>query len=404
LLDLILTDDAKEKCGKEKIRSIEKHFHVMLLRVCKIFMELKGDNCESLVSDIHIKEGDGEADCTKGMDDKTKVDLAFVFFAFNCINLRPFYNGANIVALAKIIGNYKASLLNASEIFKNIECDGKNALNLIDDFKDKRNSVWYHDIPYSQTKDSTYVVHGFNEVLFTERISECSGKYIVASRFNICESSLNNDFRNINHTKKQYGVIKFFSRFLPEKYFSKYNLTNIIDEDYKGYVCEKDKEMYGWKHVLEEKKAEYVIFAYCQLEQELNNKEGDAKEGEDAQKGKAGYFRRSSTVSVDSIRRMLKSTQLTDISVEIMITNMKLTLNPVCLVDDNSEIWCLPTFKTPSSYKVNPITIIMPYKLFYEQIILQLLSKEAYEKVFEENVKDTAKDTAAAFRKFYSNR
>ena len=56
-------------------------------------------------------------------------------------------------------------------------------------------------------------------------------------------------------------------------------------------------------------------------------------------------------------------------------------------------LWCMPTFATYSSYQVAPITIIMDYKMFYEKMILTLLSN-AYET-------EKHKDFAAAYRDLF---
>lgn len=420
--------------GKEYLRNIESHLRAVILKISDIFMELKEDNYKTFTSMAQESNEVGMNDCAKGLTDEMKVNFALVFYLFNFINQRHPYRSVNIRMLARLVGDYERDIDNASAIFRNVDCCGRDALDLIGFYANDKNTVWYHDIPYSETSADNYVASWFDEVRFIDCLSKCVGDYIVASRFNISEkddkktekSSANDedpkegkehegsegreeqdDIKNHKtpeelakkgRTKKQYGVIKFFSRFVEEEYVKKYR--EAIDKEYVDIVGKlKDTDtdraaMYDWKHVKgESKEAKYIVFAYSRSEPKRKGVQYD-KDG--------GNFKREASLSEDSIKRMLKTTQFSNISVEVMITNMEI------VEKDEKDgkggkvhklkegIWYMPTFKTNSAYIVEPVTIIMPYREFYNKMVLYMLS-DAYEKI-------SAKEFAAAYRQLYDKK
>jgi hypothetical protein len=414
ILELILKKE--QKCDKDQLRNMEKHLHVVVLKIGDIFNELKGDDYRVFRSDYKDTREDTIQDCTEGFDDNRKVALAFIFYIFNFFSKRPFYNSANIQMFARMIGSYKRDIDNACKIFGNVGCYGRDALDIIEDCKDNKKTVWYHDIPYSETNADNYVDSWFDEVRFTKCLSECTGDYIVASRFNICEKETHeeekpensdtdsgvkekneeakpeNNGKGSRYTKKQYGLVKFFSRFVAEDYCQDYE--TVIENEYKEIAEAVEKEdtegKYVWSNVEADKEAKYIAFAFSRNEYRRHYK------GEDMSDEKKKYFTRSSSMSADSIRRMLKSTQFTGNSVEVMITNMDLDLEKDTQHKiDDTGIWCFPTFKTASAYMVEPVTIIMSYKEFYTKMVLYTLS-HAYEEI-------STRETAALFREFYKS-
>lgn len=426
ILGLIL-EDGKE-VSNERLYSIERHFHVMMLKINEVFDNLHKDRSDVLTPAYKPNCADEVLrDVTEGLDNNTKVDLAFIFFMFNALHKRGFYNDATIILLAKFIGNYEQNIDNAGIIMQNVSVCGRDALNMSNECRENENVVWYHDIPYSETSAETYVASWFNEVEFSKCLSNCKGDYIVASRFNICEKNevkkhpkdtkteqdaeehpenakMGQDaeehpentktWQDVKEkcTKKRFGILKFFSRFVSEDYCSKYK--EVIEEEYEDIAREVRKsdenKMYEWSHVALEKEAKYVMFAFCHNEYRHHYESED-----DTQKDKQ-YFRNVSSLSVDSIRRMLKRTQFSNISVEVMITDMDMDMmaQPVHKLEE--DVWYLPSFKTYDAYDVEPVTIIMSYKKFYKEMVLCILSN-AYENV-------SAKEYAGAFREHYKEK
>lgn len=156
---------------------------------------------------------------------------------FNSFNSRWFYKAVNIKGFARLVGNYEYDIDNASVIFQNVKCYGKDALDLSASHAEDRNTVWYHDIPYSETNADNYVASWFDEVRFTKCLSECAGDYIVASRFNI--RGENDNAKTEKRTKKQYRVIKFFSRFLADEDVVEYK--EAIKKEYATIVDESEE-------------------------------------------------------------------------------------------------------------------------------------------------------------------
>lgn len=404
-----------------KLRDIEHHLHVIMLKINAIYDNLKRGDSFVFSSKYNSASNQYKTqDSTEYLSIDEKIDVAFIFYMFNTFSQRHFFNDSTINLLANFMGNYEDEIDNAHKVAKNITINGTDALDLIEKLSANEHIVWYHDIPYSETSAETYVDKWFDEVEFTDCLSKCAGDYIVASRFNICEKEKHKEQEDSSskdnieqteatktnvkvkllaeetRTKKQYGLLKFFSRFVTEDKCKRYKEE--IEREYKEIEQKVSKspesEKYGWRHVKDSgKEAKYIVFALCQNEYRHHYA------GEDEKQQSRKYFKKVSSLSVDSIRRMLKDTQFSDISVEIMITNMKLKEDenkknpkyPVQKLEDG--MWYLPTFKTNSTYMVEPVTIIMSYKKFYEEIVLNILSK-AYEDV-------STKEYAAAYRNLY---
>ena len=93
---------------------------------------------------------------------------------------------------------------------------------------------------------------------------------------------------------------------------------------------------------------------------------------------------------------MLKNTQISNVEVEIMLTNVDLNLEelPVYQVRGEKDMWYIPSFKTQSSYKIEPVTIIMQYEKFVEDMVIFSISENLYKN-------SGAKNVAAYFRDKY---
>ena len=139
-----------------------------------------------------------------------------------------------------------------------------------------------------------------------------------------------------------------------------------------------------WSYISEDRAAKYIVFAFTNTEQTIS------------EKGGTGYVKNRYTVTKDSVRRMLKNTQISNVEVEIMLTNVDLNLEelPVYQVRGEKDMWYIPSFKTQSSYKIEPVTIIMQYEKFVEDMVIFSISENLYKN-------SGAKNVAAYFRDKY---
>jgi superfamily II DNA or RNA helicase len=374
----IFTTGCNQNITVDDIRKIEEYLHQLLLAINLIYDELKDDNNKA--------EAEKIKDC----------DLAFIFFMFYLFPNRHFYNDATIDNLVGMIGNYEQYIDNACKLFKSIYVKCKDAVKLTKKHKSKGETVWYYDIPYSETSNVNYSSDWFEEDEFVNALSKCNDDYIVASRYNICEKEkgiltrtkeLNKG--NEKLSKKEKNIIKFFLRFVPEEKYQSYEkAVKEKSEEDNEKPDRKGKKSNPWNHISPNRAAKYVVFAFSNTEQ-ANGTEYSILQPK-------GNVKKHMPVSKDSIRRMLLGTQISNIEVEIMITNIELDLEalPVRQVSDEDGIWCMPSFKTRSSYKIEPVTVIMKYEKFIEDMVFFLLSENIY-------METTVKDTAAAFREFY---
>lgn len=107
----------------------------------------------------------------------------------------------------------------------------------------------------------TYCQKWFNEVEFVNNLSACNGDYIIASRYNTCED-LNEKHLDDRRTLKQYGIVKFFIRFVNNEIYEKY--LGIIKDEYKDVPKFKsaDTDYNNWNCIGTRKSAKYICFAY----------------------------------------------------------------------------------------------------------------------------------------------
>lgn len=359
---------------ENELRAIEEYLHAILLIIDAIYNELKDAKKEENV-------------------DISKEDLAFIFFIYYFMSSRHFYNDATIDKFAGFVGSYEQYIDNASAIVSQIKIHREDANELTDKLKEDADRIWYYDIPYSETDVSNYSSDWFDEAEFVDALGKSKGDYIVASRYNICDGrkggldAIKKDGKIQKLSNKHKNIIKFFLRFVSKDFASQYeqdvkdNSTEEENEkpDYTG------KDANPWSHISSSsgsRTAKYIVFAFSNTEQIL----GDT--------GNTKYVKNHLTVSKDSIRRMLKNTQISNIEVEIMLTNMDLDMNMLPIKSVEKGIWYVPSFKTQSSYKVEPVTIIMDYELFIKEMVLFTISENLYKS-------SEAKNIAAYFRGRY---
>lgn len=348
---------------KAELRAIEKYLYAIMLIIDAIYNKLNKLEKKKKV-------------------DIPKDDLAFIFLIHNFFLGRYFNCDATLDKFAGFVGNYEMYIDNASTIVSKIKIHGKDANKLIAKLKKDADRIWYCDIPYSETDISSYSSDWFDEVQFADALGKSKGDYIVASRYNICGGreggldTIKKDGKTHGLSKKQKNIIKFFLRFVSEEFAMQY------EQDIKDNSTEEENEKPDytgenpnpWSHMSDGRTAKYIVFAFSNTEQLLGEEE------------KTKCVKNHLTVSVDSIRRMLKNTQISNISVEIMLTNMELDINmlPVKRVKDG--IWYVPSFKTSSNYQVEPVTIIMDYELFVKEMVLFNISESIYKTSEERNL------------------
>lgn len=129
-----------------------------------------------------------------------------------------------------------------------------------------------------------------------------------------------------------------------------------------------------------------MVFAYSQTE-----------EIRDTKKHIHMYVKNHMPVSKDSIRRMLKNTQISNVEVELMLTNMELDMEGMPVAQVDTGIWYVPAFKTATSYKTEPVTVIMNYETFVFDMVLYLITENDYETV-------KIRENAAAFYKMFESK
>ena len=356
----------------QELRAIEEFLHAIMLIVGAIYNKLNKTKENEIV-------------------DISREDLAFIFFVYYFTSTRSFYCDATIDKFADFVGSYEQYIDNASAIVSQIKIHREDANKLTAKLQEDADRIWYYDIPYSETDVSNYSSDWFDEAEFVDALGNSKGDYIVASRYNICDGrkggldAIKKDGEIQKLSNKHKNIIKFFLRFVSKDFASQYeqdvkdNSTEEENEkpDYTG------KDANPWSHISgSSRTAKYIVFAFSNTEQILRD-DGNTK-----------YVKNHLTVSKDSIRRMLKNTQISNIEVEIMLTNMDLDMKmlPVKCVEDG--IWYVPSFKTQSNYKIEPVTIIMDYKLFIKEMVLFTISENLYKSSETKNI-------AAYFRKRY---
>lgn len=401
-----------QKMGKDltAIRNVERYFHVFMLQLNTVYLAM---------TDVFSK------DRLKGYN-ISDVDLAVLFFFYNTLSHRHFYNDCTIGQIGSMMVNYKKWLGYGVECFKNVDILQEDALELLGyETYNREDTTWYLDIPYAETDSSDYVTQWFDMKKFVTALSNLKGNYIVSSRCNICLPNAEkrelsqisrDDLKDISEDElvdlskedgiserytKELNVFSFFSSFVDKaddviKFIESLKIkqdSKEKEEDVKETTCSIET-----KHISSNKKAEYILIPYTKMSEEYYDEDGRVKRS---------LIENSSVISEDYVRRMLAATRYSNIPVDIMVTDIDIDINRMPIqptydaVGQKSEsVYVLPTFKTgidASHYMVEPAVIIMKYDKFME-ILCSLLYREEWRCYRQDK---EARDSAELFRNLF---
>ena len=392
------------------IRSVEEYFHSFMLR-CYYFYQM-------LTSEINMKEVE-----KSGID---KIDLALVFFFYNSISHRHFYNDCTFEKIMELIQNYKGWLVIAESVAKKMRVEQEDALVLLnDDIKEDEEfnhipreiiyntpqTLWYLDIPYTSTDSSDYVPDWFNVERFQKALSDNKGIYVVSSRCNVCLSDdekvakpLNVEPNDLMMPKKEEddldskdisedeisGTIKKHTKEFQIFDFLYGFTTPEYAEKYEKYIknmevqsLSDDLPEFGKVHLENGREAQYILISFTKAQEEFVFRLSDSEEKGGTPTYSIGKSIVKNNVKIDEnyIRRMLASTHYSKVPVEIMITNADIKIDKAPIIKVSEDIGVLPTFRTgvdSSQYMAEPAIIYMRYEKFMD-IMIQLLYKDAWE-------------------------
>ena len=348
-------------------RKVEMYMHVFMLKVKRIY-EILTDEFEDL-----DKAG------------LTQRQIGLIFFFYNTLSQRHFYNDCTINLIGKFASQYRRWLEWGKKCFAQVEIQREDALEVLNDAGlNKESTVFYLDIPYAETSSADYVAQWFDTSKFIERLSSCNGTYIVSSRCNVCMQD-KEEYKNKQPrivipkqddeegqaipANKNDKLFAFYNSFVTEEYAKAY------ESDVSGY----DEE--SWRHIREGYEAKYVFIPYTKMEEVFEN-------------GKKQIAGNATKIDENYVRRMLVATHFSNIPVEVMITNANLQLDTMPIQKISKKMYAMPTFKTgidANPYLVEPAVIIMKYEAYID-ILLSLLFKEAWKKKVTE--KDTKKSVS----------
>lgn len=359
---------------------VERFFHVFMLKV-------------NILYDLIQSEMDDEVFTTKKMKyGFDKLDLAVLFFFFNTLSHRHFYNGCTIQNIEDMLLNYHTWLMYGKECFDEIKVEREDALKLMLNGKyNEEQTCWYADIPYAETSSADYVAQWFENDTFIDRLSYLKGKYIVSSRCNIClPNKLKKEFMEVDNQQKELVEI---DRFMPDKFIKELNVYSF----FSGFLSEQDDisrfvdsieiqsinpvngEVSTRKivtnHISHENEAKYILIPYTRMSEVITESEADSSE-KGAEKYDVELQRNSSNITEDYVRRMIAATHYSNIPVDIMVTNIDIDLNSSDVRKTyngagvlSEDVYVMPTFKTgvdSSQYFTEPAVIIMRYAKFME--------------------------------------
>jgi len=354
-------------------RKVEMYMHVFMLKVKRVY-EIMTDEFDNLE--------------TIGL---TRQQVGLIFFFYNTLSHRHFYNDCTINLIGKFASQYRRRLEWGKKCFEQVEVRREDALSVLkDDSLNKASTVFYLDIPYAETSSADYVAQWFDTSAFIERLSSCKGTYIVSSRCNVClPDEEKTEYKNKQPkivipeqddeevqavpANKNDKLFAFYNSFVTEEY------AKVYESDVSGY----DEE--SWRHIREGNEAKYVFIPYTKMEEVFEN-------------GMKQIVGNATKIDENYVRRMLVATHFSNIPVEVMITNADLKLDTMPIQKLSNKMYVMPTFKTgidANPYLVEPVVIIMKYEAYID-ILLSLLFKDAWKK------KVTEKDTEMSVSIFKS--
>lgn len=392
----------KEDGDIATIRSVERYFHVFMLQLNTVYLAVQGN-----FSKIDIKYGISD------------VDLAVLFFFYNTLSHRHFYNDCTIGMIGKMIKNYEKWLGYGAECFKNVDIIQEDANILLGyETYNKEKTTWYLDIPYAETDSSDYVAQWFDMKTFINALSKLEGNYIVSSRCNICLPNAEkrelikisrDDLKDIPEDEivnlpsegkaskryvKELNVFSFFSSFVDDAD----EVMEFIESLEVENIAETEGKKITTTHISKDKKAKYILIPYTKMSEEYYDEDD---------KVKGSFIENSSVISEDYVRRMLVATHYSNVPVDIMVTDIDIDLNKMPIQPaysmegkESESVYVLPTFKTgvdASQYMTEPVVVIMKYDKFME-ILCSILYREEWRTYRQDK---SIHDSAELFRNIF---
>lgn len=385
----------KEDDDTTSIRNVERYFHVFMLKLNTAYLAMTSKYNIEDIKKYHIDE----------------IDLAVLFFFYNTLSHRHFYNGCTIGQIKNVMCNYKKWLGYGKDCFANVVIEQENALNLLEDKKyNKSDTIWYLDIPYAETDSSDYVAQWFEVDKFIEALSKLHGDYIVSSRYNLCLP--NDDKMEFSQYKDNVSDDDVSEKdvldFVPQKFGKELNVFNFYSSftDQASEAAEfleelkiENQEKAQVEHISSDKKAKYICIPYTKMSEEYYEEDGEVKKR---------IVENSSVINEDYVRRMLAFTHYSNVPIEVMVTNIDIDINkmPVRVTYNSNgtksnSVYVVPTFKTgidAGQYMTEPAIVIIAYDKFME-IMLSLVYRSEWEKY---NTEKKAADVASMFRNMFN--
>lgn len=356
------------------------------------------------------------------------VELAFVFFIYNSFSDRQSFDDCYIGNFGKFCGEYERWLDIGHECIQGVQIHRGDANVLIggkadpieekgaDVPYDSKNTVWYCDIPYSETDASDYVNEFFDVSKFIKALDNLKGYYIVSSRYNVCcqkdfkklfwgmgtvqeeGESISIDIIDRDKDKfllKRANILAFYKQFYDDRSYLD-DIINSIEANVEQSSLKRLQEAAKVYITDEHNKARYVLIPFTRAEEKVKDDIKNKMQGN-------SLYKNNVVLDGKSFERMMQNTIYSNIPVEVMITNIDIKEEVLSERKIGEGIWAIPTFNTgndASNYYVEPIVMVVRYDRFLE-LQYQCLFAEQYLK--EKQDKDR-KDSVAFFNLFLSNK
>ena len=382
-----------EKKFNKDIVPREETLHGVYKRCCALYKWSQNDLSDEEISEANIDD----------------VDWAFIIFIYLSFGDRQFFDQSFIYYFIRFASRYRSILAMGYERVKDLKInEGKNekerdiiALLQTEDYN-KESCIAYCDIPYAETSDDMYVSKDFNLGGFVESLNKFKGYYIVSSRYNICAPDniktvyynrlTEGEDKNLNgldkFKKKVKNILNFYFMFTTEG-----GTVEIKDNDTKTVKMEEDRV------------PKYIVLPYTSKESVINFKtktDDDSKNKKNKNNYRLDLLENKEDL-LDDIDRMFKNTILSNIPVEVMLTNIDMLdkrnkgteeYNLLQYYRIKDGIYALPTLNSEIeslNYNAEPIYLVFEYKIYLEMMV-RALSGEEYEKIQAEKEKKEALD------------
>ena len=377
----------------DDFRKVEKYIHTFILKIQALYSLLISDEINFFGDPNKVIRK--YADMIK--DDKA---LALVFFYHHLFLERQLYDDCTIEKIGKAMVRYKSWIKNGEAIFKNVttyQSDATDVQSVINTTYNTKDTIYYADIPYSDTSAKTYTL-ALKPSDFFNSVDNYKGNYIVSSRWNT----------GVRWDKKllKYHKVRFWHSRIKKIKPCKKRFMDLVSFLYSFSASYNDDDInkYGLKkHITKplSSPAKYVWFSYTNGTEYYTHYEDSHPKTKFVTrfgKEKLNRAKRNYTkIDKDSVRRMLVDTSLSIIPVELMITDVELNVGTANVITLDKGMYALPSFKTGIDggyYKREPVTIIMEYEVFVQYMLN--ISDKSINFIDEDH-----KDIAAAFRAYY---